>query len=122
MSTATAPVTGQTGNANADQAQRDRQSRELYGKAGKPIPATKAYRRAISDFPDANTTAESWMLENEKTGTVVFVNLYNGKAGKKFDLAAATHPMGQLNEKEQRRRQKSYTEVPVKNCPVATVA
>lgn len=100
----------------------EKNDRDKFGKNGQPIPATKVYKKQVDNFSDQKTQVVSWMLINDNTGTITFVNTYDGRAGRKFDVAAATRPIGEVNEQEQKKRLKNYSEVEISDCPVAIPA
>lgn len=96
-----------------------KKARELYGKTGKPIRATKVWHMDMSNFPDPDTKAECWVIENATDGTIVFANTYNGQLGKDWDPAHYTHIAANLDSKKHAKRIKKYKEVSIDQCPVA---
>jgi hypothetical protein len=100
----------------------DKTTRQRFGKTGQPIPATKAYVRDLANF-DPALQARSWMLINETTQTVTFVNTYKGgQAGRDYDPGVNTFDLSKLDQKKHQKRMRNYTEVPVSECSVAVEA
>ncbi len=94
----------------------DKELRELYGVSESGIPATAVYVRDLHGFPE-NTKAERWILVNNQTRKITYVNLYNDKAGGKFDQSANTFDLPE--DAKLQKKLRGFTEKPLAECPVA---
>lgn len=101
--------------ATATTSKESKAERALYGVSGKPIVATKVLHSPFKNFSHDATKAESWILINEKAGTVVFANSYNGHLGADFAPVART--LDSLNTEKHKRRMKEFKEVPKSKWP-----
>lgn len=90
---------------------------DLYGRLGHPIPVTKVYRRDMP-FDFGHIKTQSWILVNEKTGTRVHLNSYDGKLGRNLAEPQA-HPLPDTRNKKWRRKLAEYQEVEISECPFA---
>jgi hypothetical protein len=87
-----------------------------FGVAGKPIPATEAYRRVMSTLLRNGIRVEKWILINEREHTVTFVTTYNGVAGIHYDVTKNTQ---WLSWETLRPKLEAYQYTPADECPVA---
>ena len=91
--------------------------KEKYGIEMKPIAATRAYHRPIDHFKKTdNIDAWSWVLVNDNTNTVVYVNTYRGNAGRKW-----RPQVFDLNEDKLAKKIKKYSRIDVSDCPIAEI-
>jgi len=98
----------------------NKQLLEKYGKGMKPIPVTRVWVRPLRGFQD-KVQAESFILVNDNTKKVTYVNLYGGKVGKNWDSIKSTFDFKPevLNKKLSSGK---YTESSVQGCPITTEA
>lgn len=89
--------------------------RALYGVLGKPIAVTKVLQASFKNFSSSKTKAEIWILINEKAGTVIFANSYDGNLGKRFNPVART--LDSLESEKHKKRMKDFKEVPKSKWP-----
>jgi hypothetical protein len=89
----------------------DKEKRETFGVAMAPTPATRVFKKQMEHF--RNIDGWAWILVNDKTKVVVHVNTYRGKAGRKWKARELP-----LND----NTTKTYQEVSISDCPVATPA
>lgn len=96
------------------------QDRKRFGVSKAPIPTTRAFVKDIEHFKNQTPPihAQAWILMDEREGTRVSVNTYDGNAGKGF--VAQPHPIP-ADEKSLHQLTKGYTEVDPSTCPVAEV-
>jgi len=87
-----------------------------FGVAGKPIPATEAYRRVMSTLLRNGIRVEKWVLINEREHMVTFVTTYNGVAGTHYDVTKNTQ---WLSWEALRPKLEAYQHIPADECPVA---
>jgi len=94
----------------------DKQLAEKYGQRMKPIPATRVFSKPLKGF---KIEAVSWMLINDNTNKVTYVNTFNDKPGKKWNAEKTTHD---IDKNKLEKKCKIYTERKIDDCPVAQQA
>ncbi len=87
-----------------------------FGRLGKPIPATEAYRRIVSTLIRNGIRVEKWILINERDHIVTYVTTYNGITGAHFDAVQNTH---WLSWDAVRSKILDYRYVATDECPIA---
>ena len=92
----------------------DKEKREKFGVVMAPVEATTAYKKPMEHFQAKGIDAWSWVLVDAASGTVVYVNTYGGKAGRKWK----PKPLKLSGEKLQKKI-KQYEQCPIEECPVA---
>ena len=98
----------------------NKQLLEKFGKGMKPIPATRVWSRSLKGFPD-KVEARGFILVNDNTKKVTYVNIYRGKAGKNWDSDKSTFDFKPevLNKKLSGGE---YSETNIQGCPITTEA
>lgn len=89
-----------------------KEDRKKYGKSGQPIPATKVLVRDMEH--DSEGSTKSWIFINEREGTRIHANSYDGALGR--DFTPQEHPFN-ADDKKLQKKLRDYTEVEVDECP-----
>lgn len=95
----------------------EKEQRETFGVSKAPIPATRAWTKPLEYFQTQKIDGISWVLVNDNDKTVVYVNTYNGKAGRKFKAKKLP-----LDETKLAKKVKTFSKIGVSQCPVAESA
>ena len=94
---------------------------ERFGKQRSPVIADEAWVATIPNFSRKDARAEKWILVNYTggggSGTMTFLNTFDGFAGENQDQDSATQPLNLRKYRE--KTAVGYKRVAVEDCPIA---
>ena len=79
------------------------------------MTVTRAFKKAMAHFQEKGIDAWSWALVDDNACKVVYVNVYNGSAGKKW--TPKEHDF--TDEAQLAKKLKGYEAAVVGDCPVS---